>query len=95
MYEDVLLNREHPLVEWIVRVRAACREGSYGLQTAQFDILMELLDSAARYPTSDYLGKLKRFLDAWELLGNVPPELIPPEVELNRSVFQLARELTA
>jgi hypothetical protein len=88
VYEVVILNSLNPLVEWLVRVEKACSDGSYGLTRGQFERVLGLLDDSIRYHSS-YKDRLETYLQGWRAIPGLPPDLRPPEIELEQSKLRL------
>jgi len=88
IYETVILNSFNPLVEWVVRVHIACSTGSYGLTLRQCDLVLELLADAIRNYYEDTRRKLEVYLQGWRAIPGLPPELYPPEIELEQDRFR-------
>ena len=72
-----LLNRNHPFVQWLLRVRDACEQNAYGLREEQFERLLRLLDTPVRHDGFE-LKDLVAYLDGWRKLPDLPPDLYPP-----------------
>ena len=81
-----LINTNHPLVQWLLRAREACKRGLHGLREAQFVYLCEKLFDAIIYTDID-APKLGSYLEGWRDIPNLPPELYPPKVSILPRMF--------
>ena len=87
---SVLLNTNHALVQWLGRVECECKGDAKTLRSAQFEMLMSLLDGAFRYAGyGNDLGRFQNYLDAWSSLPDLSPDLCPPELRLSSEMFKL------
>ena len=87
IYNHCLLNEGHPFVQWLVHAKEACRGEAHGLRAKQFDRLIEQVNDAIRYRHN--LNKLLDYLKGWRELPDLPPELVPPDIELTYESFSL------
>ena len=82
-----LLNEGHPFVQWLIHAKEACRAEAHGLKAEQFDRLIEQVQGTIRY--GHLLNQLRDYVKGWRELPNLPPELVPPNIELTRGSFRL------
>ena len=87
IYNHCLLNEGHPFVQWLVHAKEACRAEAHGLKAKQFDRLIEQVYDVIRYGYK--LNHLLDYVKGWRELPNLPPELVPPDIELTRGSFRL------
>jgi hypothetical protein len=79
-YGCLLLNQDHPLIQWLVQVKHACEQREYGLRPAQFETVLSLLDPVARYWGHEKKSLL-RYLEQWKQIKNLPANYLPPAVD--------------
>ena len=85
-YFYVALNQEHPLIDWMVAVRAAGTVPCETVTADMFDLVVEHVCVAC----DDANGKsLVAYLERWRALPGMPENLRPPAVELNESTFRI------
>jgi len=86
VYSCGLLNAEHPFVQWLILVKEACETQAHGLTKEHYARLLGLLRSPLLFRGHD-LQKLKSYLERWQSLRDLPPELYPPSVDMNNDMF--------
>ena len=86
----VLLNQSNPFVQWLMRIKDACELNQNGLRYEQFIQLMSLLEDPTSY-TGYKLSELKRYLEGWNKIPQLPLELNPPRIDLTSDMFILQR----
>lgn len=86
IYNCIILNEQHEFVQWVMRVRDACISKEFGLNVDRIEALFDLLLDPIRYFGHD-IEKLNQYLKNWEKLPNLPIELQPPSVELEKTAF--------
>ncbi len=90
-YENhILLNEDHPIVKWLVKVKAACSQGSHGLNREHFNKLVSLLEMPAKYLGHEY-ENLQEYLDGWKEIPDLPGDLYPPHMEITAEMFHLQK----
>jgi molecular chaperone HtpG len=76
--EHILLNCLHPFVRWFLKIRKSQLGDSPFLQEEEFNRLLELIDSAARYTIlEEKREKLQNFLDWQCQIRKLPSRLLP------------------
>lgn len=84
----VVLNAEHSLIQWMLRIKEPCLDRKFGLIGEQYHQVVSLLLSTVRFGnTFEGLKKLTNYLNGWMDLEDLPKELYPPKVELRRDCF--------
>lgn len=81
-----LINRGHPIGNWISSLIAAAEAGDEPVSSAQLDILLGVLANAFRYNNHT---KAIKHIAAWHTREGLPSTLRPPEMELSESDFRL------
>jgi hypothetical protein len=85
-YDHVLLNARHPLVQWLLRVQEACKSNVAGLNQQTWRVLMDLLASPSWY-FGLHVEELSHYLNNWNDLSGLPPELHVPDLKLTERDF--------
>lgn len=86
IYEHILLNLNHPYVEWLQNTLEASSSHQYEFKKEAIERLLELTDDAIRYrPVHD--KEFINYLDKWKNLPNLPSNLYPPEIDKLPSGF--------
>ncbi len=83
-----LLNIEHNLIQWLVRIKDSCFRHEFCLAEEQFFILLRLLLTPVRYRGYE-LEKFLTYLDGWRDIKELPDDLYPPELALDDNCFRL------
>jgi molecular chaperone HtpG len=91
-YDHAVMNAGHPLVQWLLRVQDACREHVAGLDEEKWNVLIGLLKSPAWY-FGLQVEELAQYLERWNDLLDLPPELRVPDVELTTQQFRSTKSL--
>ncbi len=94
VYGHLLVNETHPFAKWLVRARDACQEGEYGLKVEQFESLVNLFVEATRYGGDD-ITKLRKYVEEWARIADLPAELVPPKVDWSEDLFVLRQKRSA
>ncbi len=88
VYPCVLLNGNHALISWLLRVRNATDESDSRLGANQYRQVLQLLLDPVRY--SGYrLDRFITYLQGWADIPDLPHELYPPEIDITRSCFSV------
>ena len=79
IYDQLILNADHPFVQWLIRAQTCCEDGLHNLTRRQFDVLLELLASPLRHAGYE-VDKLASFLKLWNSELSLPSEIHAPHV---------------
>jgi hypothetical protein len=90
VYEAVILNSRNVFVQWLLRVTSACSDGRYGLRRQQAELLADLFDKPARLHRYE-VDKLNVYVARWRTISDLPPELYPPTLTIDRNMFTRRR----
>ncbi len=86
-----MFNAANSYVQWLMKVKRACRLGAYDLKEEQFEHLfghfMDQADQDMSEPGK--LHRLTTYLDGWSEFGDQSEELRVPKTELTKRSFML------
>jgi len=80
IYEDILLNLNHPFIKWFHNILGAYYEDKLDLQSRAIRRLAKLIEEVIRYPSLRY-KEFKDYLEKWKEIPNLPSGLYLPEVK--------------
>jgi molecular chaperone HtpG len=90
VYHQIVANLNHPLIQWLCRVKEASLIGDHGLVRSQWLTLLRLFMDPMRYGGHN-LGELNRYLNEWNKIAMLVPELRSPQLPLSPEIFSLPR----
>ncbi|GGG71862.1 HD domain-containing protein [Paenibacillus radicis (ex Gao et al. 2016)] len=82
----VILNENNKLVNWILRIQDFIDRENNALVTSAFNKLLELLKIPIRLGGYEY-EELSNQFEKWKEIPNLPDELIPPQIQISKSMF--------
>jgi hypothetical protein len=91
VYGQCFLNANNSFIQWLIALKTACKNKTYGLNEEHLARLISLLDSPVRYRGHE-VERLKQYIDGWKELPGLPAELLPPDMELSRGMFSLTED---
>lgn len=87
VYDHVVMNTDHPLVKWLLRLRVACEQKEFGLSD-QYNRTLTLALTPLRQGGYRF-EKLAQYLEQWEALAHLPDDLRPPKMSERDCIFGL------
>ena len=84
----VIVSSHHTFGEWLSSVRAAFNTGQPGLSEKHvYGLEAKIVNCCEQGWNTDELAE---FIAHWREIPNLPPDLVPPDVDLNQLAFRLA-----
>lgn len=79
-FEHLLLNSNHPYIEWLQKTLEAYPSHQYEFKKEAIERLLKLTDDVIRYHNLHF-KEFINYLDKWKNLPNLPSNLYPPEID--------------
>jgi molecular chaperone HtpG len=83
--DTTLFNTTNPLVQWVLRLRAASQTATFGITEEHFQRIYESLRELPLFLYN--LKDFEHYIERWREWPGLPAELKPPTIKLSREMF--------